>query len=182
MVEPNSTQSSSTGAEIPPVEEHSSQSVLNTLGLDSLGRQLKDVSELVGATWGAASAIGQLAAAEFVLALSMIPKVAAGAILLIPIAMFFWLGLSTTLGYLGYVYWDNLLAAFAIFTLLQLVTMIGLFMSLRSWKRKMYFHGTRTQIRAISEAIHNETRAHHLAAGEQRPEELRPAPGHPGST
>ncbi len=172
MVESTTTQTSSNGADSALAEgdKNPESSLFDTLGLGNLGRQLQDVGELAGASWSAVSAVGQLAAAELVLALSMIPKLAAGAILLVPIAMFFWLGLSSTLAYLGYVYWDNLLAAFLIFTLLQFATMAALFICLRNWKSKMHFNGTRRQIRAISEAIQNETRSHHLAAGSQRPE------------
>ncbi len=181
MVESTTTHTSSTGAQSAPVEESSKNSLLNNFNLESLGRQLQDVGELAGASWSAVSSVGQLAAAELILALSMIPRVAAGALLLIPISMFFWLGLSSTLAYLGYVYWDNMLAAFLIFTLLQLATMAALFACLRTWKSKMHFNGTRRQIRAISEAIQNETRSHHHAAGEQRPTELRPSSEHPGA-
>lgn len=127
--------------------------------LETIQTEFKKLLDLISVSAGAASSLGQLAAAELVLAASMIPRIAVAAILLIPLGILFWIGICSTLGYAGFAYWNSPLAGFLIFTALQLLAIFVLFMKIKSWKRRMQFRKTRGQISTITEAIKNESGA-----------------------
>lgn len=127
---------------------------------DSIQTEFKKLLELIAVSAGAASSLGQLAAAELALAASMIPRIAAAAILLIPLGVLLWIGVCITLGYAGFAYWGSPLAGLLIFTGMQLLAILILFVKIKSWKRRMRFSKTRGQISTITEAIKNESGAH----------------------
>lgn len=127
---------------------------------ETIQSEFRKLVDLIAVSAGAASSLGQLAAAELALAASMIPRIAAAAILLIPLGILLWIGICVTLGYAGFAFWGSPLAGLLIFTGLQLLAVLVLIMKIKSWKRRMRFSKTRGQIDTITEAIKNESGAH----------------------
>lgn len=124
--------------------------------LDTVQAEFRKLADLIAVSAGAASSLGQLAAAELALALSMIPRIAAAAILLIPLGILLWISICVTVSYAGFAYWDSPLAGLLIFTMLQLLASGFLVLKIRAWKRRMQFNKTRGQIQTITEAVKNE--------------------------
>ncbi len=124
--------------------------------IETIKAEFRKLADLIAVSASAASSLGQLATAELALALSMIPRIAAAAILLIPLGILLWIGVCVTFGYAAFAYWESPLAGLLIFTALQLLAIGFLLIKIKAWKRRMQFSKTRGQIQTITEAVRNE--------------------------
>lgn len=111
----------------------------------------------VGSTsLGLVSALGQMAGSELLLTLKTLPKLAGLALLLLPIALLTWIGLSGLIALaLGQAFGSSLAGA-AVFFLCQLALLLGCLALMRRYQRMLGIPHTRAQARAVFESMKNE--------------------------